>query len=63
MIKAVIQTKDIHGRYRSAIKSFNDQQHLDNYEDLLERKGVKVIGTEIIDENQNNDEKEQNIQR
>lgn len=63
MIKAVIQTKDIHGRYRSSIKSFNDQQHLDNYEDLLERKGVKVIGTEIIDENQNNDEKEQNIQR
>ena len=52
MIKAVIQTKDIHGKYKSVIKIFNDQQDLENYESLLERKGVKVIGTEIINENE-----------
>jgi hypothetical protein len=48
MITAVFSISKSRGAYSVYERSFNNERHLDNYIALLYRKGVKLIGYEII---------------
>ena len=47
-IKAVITVKNDRGEYKIIKKKFNDDKHLENYMVLIDGKGKKVIGHEIL---------------
>ncbi len=47
MITAIFSIGKGRGNYSVYEKTFNNEQHLDNYISLLIRKNVKLIGYEI----------------
>ena len=47
-MKLIIQTKNDRGEYKTRIKEVHSERHAQNYEALLIRKGVKIIGTHVI---------------
>lgn len=47
-MKAIISMKK--GRqYKTIVKEFNNESHLDNYILLMERKGTKIIGVKDVE--------------
>lgn len=36
------------GKYKTQVREFSNQQHLDNYILYVEKKGGKVIGHEVV---------------
>lgn len=48
-MRATISTKK-GGVYSTYTKEFNGKGHLENYVSLMERKGVKVLGVKVCDD-------------
>ena len=58
MITAVFSISKARGSYSVYERTFNDERHLDNYIALLYRKGVKLIGYEIVQPSKPNTQNE-----